>query len=70
MANRPSQPCRCCHTRGWLYGKSPLLEETCALCRGAGRITIRIARVLGWYPVLHRKRTPRAKQMSLPGGGR
>lgn len=70
MANRPSQPCLCCHTRGWLYGQRPALERECPLCRGFGRVTIRIARLLGWYPISHRKRTQRPQQLSLMGGGK
>jgi hypothetical protein len=70
MANKPSQPCLCCDARGLLYGPRPPLASECPLCRGFGRITIRVARVLGWYPITHRRRTAKPKQMLLLGGGR
>ncbi len=70
MANKPSQPCLCCDDRGFLYGSRPPLANECPLCHGHGRITIRLARILGWYPIRHRKRNARATQLSLLGGGR
>ena len=38
---------------------------SCAVCRGGGRITIKIARILGWLPILHLKRQVRPKQISF-----
>jgi DnaJ-class molecular chaperone len=69
MANRPSQRCLACNGNGWLHAVGPT-NRYCPVCGGAGRITIAPARVLKWYPVVHRKRRQRAQQLSLLGGGR
>lgn len=61
MANRPSQICRCCNGQGcdgW-----PITP--CPLCRGKGRITIKMARAIGWRPVIHRKRKKHPENADL-----
>jgi hypothetical protein len=68
MPNRPSQQCRVCTGRGWFY-RTPTIVDPCELCRGRGRITIRLARILGWRPILHRKRGQYPKQLPLIAGG-
>ena len=68
MPNLPSQMCRVCNGRGWFY-RTPTTIDPCELCHGHGRITIHLARVLEWRPILHRKRGTYPKQLSLIGGG-
>jgi hypothetical protein len=65
MANHPSQPCLCCEGKGgtgW-----PV--KVCALCKGNGKVTIRVARAIGWRPIRHRKRAPRPRTMEMFAGG-
>ena len=61
MANHPSQLCRCCNGQGC----SGWPIRPCPLCRGKGRITIRMARAIGWSPIKHRKRVLRPRNAEL-----
>lgn len=66
MANRPSQLCRVCRGRGWFYVSANVCAP-CELCHGGGRITIKLARILKWLPIVHKKRIQRAKQLEMMG---
>lgn len=66
MANHPSQVCRICEGKGWFHRSAKVIDP-CELCHGYGRITIRLARILGWMPIRHRKRVARPMQLSLGG---
>jgi DnaJ-class molecular chaperone len=63
MANHPSKLCRACEGRGW----SPRVRSfaVCQVCNGRGRITIAIARMLRWLPIVHKKRGKRPEQLPL-----
>lgn len=63
MANHPSQLCRACEGKGWF--PSPRGVKWCEVCHGRGRITIAIARMLRWLPIVHKKRRKRPEQLSL-----
>lgn len=61
MANKPSQMCRCCSGQGcsgW-----PIVK--CPLCQGKGKITIKMAKAIGWRPVVHRKRKQHPSNMVM-----
>lgn len=66
MANRPSQLCRCCDGKGWVYS-TPKLVAPCIVCGGRGAVTICLARILKWRPIIHRKRPDRPQQLILGG---
>ena len=68
MANRPSQGCLACEGRGWFQAGGLNIRQ-CPVCNGFGRITIKLARILRWYPIRHGKRQIRPKQLALLGGG-
>ncbi len=69
MANRPSQGCLACEGRGWVPSDDLGTIKHCPVCNGFGRITIKLARILHWYPIRHGKRQIRPKQLALLGGG-
>ena len=68
MANRPSHGCLACEGRGW-FQAGGLNIRKCPVCNGFCRITIKLARILRWYPIRHGKRPIRPKQLALLGRG-